>query len=201
VSDGEHQIPQGNEAHHECSQTDECRRGNRPKVNPARAPCPDGEGDAVHGGEEGDGRHCGGTDLDGDARKVWEHRMRDVAEQADRGRPDQKAPEEADSTMVVPAGDPQSASSSLPPDDEVDCDRLLGHLNDDLSTGAERAEVRREGADQHVVLALDLTDLGLPDAKVGGQLDLGQTGGPAYPREINHHTILLVWNTTYKECP
>ena len=60
-------------------------------------------GDAVHG-EESDGRHSGGTDLDDDGRDVRPHGMRDVADEAHRGRADQEAPEEPDSTTVGPLG-------------------------------------------------------------------------------------------------
>jgi hypothetical protein len=59
----------------------------------------DGEGDAVHGGQESDGWQGGGTDLDDDAWHVRQHGMRDVADESDRGRPDQEAPEEPDSTV------------------------------------------------------------------------------------------------------
>jgi hypothetical protein len=88
----------------ERANPDDCNSTDRPAINPAGRPCTDGEGDAVHGGEEGDGRHSGGTDLDDDARKIRQYRMRDVAKEADGGHADQKAPEEPDGTTVVPLG-------------------------------------------------------------------------------------------------
>jgi hypothetical protein len=59
-----------------------------------------GECDAVHGGQKGDGRHRGGTDLDADARDKREHRVSDVAEQTDEARADEQAPEESDGLLV-----------------------------------------------------------------------------------------------------
>ena len=87
------QVTQSAEAEHECARTDDCNRRDSPAVNPAGRSGTDGEGDAVDGGEKDDGRHSGGTNLDDDARDVRQHRMRDVADQADRGRTDQEAPE------------------------------------------------------------------------------------------------------------
>ena len=51
---------------------------------------------------------------------------------------------------------------------------------------AERREVGRQGADQHVALALDLADLCLPNAEDRGQLRLCQTGFSAYGGKVNH---------------
>jgi hypothetical protein len=89
-------------AEHECARTDGGNRGYGPAVNPAGGSGTDGEGDAVHGGEESDGRHSSGTDLYDDAWDVGQHRVRDIADEADRGRADQEVPEEPDSTVVVP---------------------------------------------------------------------------------------------------
>jgi hypothetical protein len=75
VPDGAHQIPQRQETHGECTYTDGCNSADRPAVYPARCSRPDGEGDAMHGGEQGDGRHCGGTDLDDDVWDVRQHGM------------------------------------------------------------------------------------------------------------------------------
>jgi hypothetical protein len=55
----------------------------------------------MHGGQESDGRHSGGTDLDDYVRYVGQHRMSDVANETHQGRPDQYAPEVADSAAVV----------------------------------------------------------------------------------------------------
>ena len=72
---------------------------DRPAINPPRRSRPDCEGDAVHGGQEGDGWHSGGANLDDDSRQVRQHCVRDVADEADRGRTDEKAPEESDGTV------------------------------------------------------------------------------------------------------
>lgn len=50
-------------------------------------------GDAMHSSRQRDGRHSGGTDLDGYGRQVRQDGVRDVADEADRGRADQQAPE------------------------------------------------------------------------------------------------------------
>jgi hypothetical protein len=55
----------------------------------------------MHGGEQGYGRHCGGTDLDDHFGNVGQHRMYHVAQQADYGRADQEAPEKPDGTAVI----------------------------------------------------------------------------------------------------
>ncbi|MDT5058823.1 MAG: hypothetical protein QOF66_7189 [Mycobacterium sp.] len=62
VPDDSHQIAQRQEAHGECACADGCDCADRPAVNPAGRSGTDGEGDAVHGGEESDGRHSSGTD-------------------------------------------------------------------------------------------------------------------------------------------
>jgi hypothetical protein len=46
------------------------------------------------------GGHSGGTDLDDDAWEVRQHRMRDIADEADHGRADQETPEEANGPAV-----------------------------------------------------------------------------------------------------
>ena len=94
-----HQISQRQETHGERACADGGNSADRPAVNPAGRSRTDGEGNAVHGGEKGDGRHSGGTDLDHNARDVRQYGMRDAADQADRGRADQEAPEESDSTV------------------------------------------------------------------------------------------------------
>jgi len=66
------------------------------------------------------------------------------------------------------------------------CHRLLTDLNDDLGVYAERHEVGRQGADQHVGLPFDLADLCLPDPEVGSQLGLCQTGFMAYGGKVDH---------------
>jgi hypothetical protein len=83
--------------------------------------------------------------------------------------------------------------------DSVSWSARTGHQNDDPRVGAERVEVRRQGADQHVVLALDLADLRLSDAEVGGQLHLRQTGCPTYRGKVDHASILLSRSTACKE--
>ena len=69
------QVTESAEAEHECARTDDCNSRDSPAVNPAGCSGTDGEGDAVHGGEESDGRHGGCTDLDGDAWDVGQHRV------------------------------------------------------------------------------------------------------------------------------
>jgi hypothetical protein len=49
---------------------------------------PDREGYPVHGDQQSDGRHCRGTDLDDDAWDAGQHSVRDVPDEADRGRAD-----------------------------------------------------------------------------------------------------------------
>ena len=105
VPDDSHQIAQRQETHGECAYADGCDSADRPAVNPAGRSRTDGQGDAVHGGKEGDGRHSGGTDLDDDAWDVRQDRVHDVADETDHGGPDQEAPEEPDSTGMVPRRD------------------------------------------------------------------------------------------------
>jgi hypothetical protein len=64
---------------------------------------------------------------------------------------------------------------------------------------AECPEVRRQGADQHVGLTLNLADLCLPDTQTGGKFDLCNAGGSANFGEFDHVMILLVRNTSFKE--
>jgi hypothetical protein len=67
-----------------------------------------------------------------------------------------------------------------------------------LGSHTERVEVRRQCAEQHVGLTLDLADLGLSDTEIGGKLDLRQTCCSAYWGEIDHAQILLWSSTTFK---
>jgi hypothetical protein len=68
---------------------------------------------------------------------------------------------------------------------------LLAYLNKKRGSHPQRREVRGQRADQHVVLALDLADLRLPDSEVGGQLRLCQTSCSAYRGKVDHTSILL----------
>ncbi|MGB6516184.1 hypothetical protein [Mycobacterium sp.] len=52
----------------ERTYTDRCNGTDGQAVNPAGRSRTDGEGDTVHGGQESDGRHSRGTDLDDDMR-------------------------------------------------------------------------------------------------------------------------------------
>jgi hypothetical protein len=49
----------------------------------------------VHSGQDSDGWHGSGTDLDNEGWDVGQHRMGDVADEAHQGGPDQEGPEEA----------------------------------------------------------------------------------------------------------
>ena len=94
----------------------------------------------MHGGEEGDGRHCGGTDLDGDAGEVGQDGVGDVAEQADRGRTDQKAPEEMDRSAVIPRRDFGLGESAHRLTSVNDCERVLPPTNTTRLASAPSAD-------------------------------------------------------------
>ena len=116
VPNGSHQIAQRQETRGKCACADGCNRADRPTVNPAGCSRTDGEGDAVYGCQESDRRHSGSTDLDDDARNVWQHGVSDVADKADRGRADEKARRlPRRSVAAVNANDPPAAGRRSPP--------------------------------------------------------------------------------------
>jgi hypothetical protein len=55
------------------------------------------------------------------------------------------------------------------------CVRLAANFDHQLGPHSERIEVRRQGAEQHVALTLNLTDLRLSDTKIGSEFDLRAT--------------------------
>jgi len=66
---------------------------------------------------------------------------------------------------------------------DLHCAELLKCVRE---KGIRTPDLRRQGADQHVVLAVDLADLCLFDAEVGGRLSLRQTGCSAYCGQVDH---------------
>ena len=179
VADVSHQIAQGQEAHRERAYADGRNSADRPAVNPAGRSRTDSEGDAVHGGEQCDGRDSGGTDLDDDPWQVRQHRVCDVADEADRGRADQQAPEEPDRPAVVPLRDPRSGSecSSPPAFRQFMCDGLPTYRHHQAGVHSECSQVRAQGRQEEVGLSLDPADLPLTRVQCGGQFDLRAPGG------------------------
>jgi hypothetical protein len=76
-----HQISQRQKTDGERAYTDGRNGTDRPAIDPAGSPSPNGERDAVYGGQESNRWHCGGTDLDDYVGDVREDGMGDVADE------------------------------------------------------------------------------------------------------------------------
>jgi hypothetical protein len=61
-----------------------------------------------------------------------------------------------------------------------------------------RRQIRRQGADEHVGLPLDLADLRLSDPEVGSQLNLRQTCCSAYRGKIDHRINITLKKYYFK---
>jgi hypothetical protein len=83
-----HQISQRQKTQGERASADGCNSTDRPVINPAGRPSTHSEGDSVHSSKESDGRHSGSTDLDDDGRKVRQHGVRNIADEAHQSGPD-----------------------------------------------------------------------------------------------------------------
>ncbi|MGO9381176.1 MAG: hypothetical protein ACLP4W_03555 [Mycobacterium sp.] len=105
---------QRQETQSERTNADGCNGTDHPAVDRAGSPTPNGKRNAVHGTKQCDGRHRRGDELDDDVWDVGQHRVRDVACEADCGRADQEPPEEPDRPAVVRLGDPGWSSVATP---------------------------------------------------------------------------------------
>lgn len=77
-------------------------------------------------------------------------------------------------------------SSHSPVASEVNSEDAIAGGYDELGVEAKCAQVRREGAEKHVALALKLADLGLTDTERRREVDLSNADASPYCSEVDH---------------
>ena len=112
--------------------------------------------------------------------------------QADRGRPDQEAPEEPDGTVVVLRRDLcLGRSAHHRALRQFLCDGLPAHRHDQAGLHSQGSQVCAQSRQEHVGLPLDPADLSLTRCHRLGQFHLGDASRPADLGQVDHHSILL----------